>query len=289
MKKNEKNYRISAEVFLALTQVFRDNGWEIPDESAGMESRFNRFCERLSLFETPEQKMIIDLTKRFVVINSTEYLSTIISLLDSLTGMQECSLIPAKKILIYPLISPNDFEKTKSSKFVWYMMREEQVKYHPLLLNKKLVYCEIVQANWSANLKQDEKILLVDDYIGSGETATDAIKWFQETYNIALSQIVILSLAGQKIGIEHLQSLGVEVYSFRVFQRGITDFYCDDDLRNHIVNMKRIENELKVDSKYNFGYNKSEALISLTRTPNNTFPVFWKKAGGKNIVPFPRD
>lgn len=289
MKWEKKNYRISAEVFLALSQVFKDNGWDIPNETAGLEDRFNRFCERLSLFEMSEQKTIIELTKRFVVINSTEYLSVLVSLLNQLNDDASCSLISARKVFIYPLISPDDFEKTKSSKFVWYMMREEQVKYHRLLIGKELVYCEINQAGWAENIKQNEKVLLVDDYIGSGETAAGAVRWFEDAHGIRPSQIVVFTLAGQQHGINYLKSLGIEVYAFHTFQRGISDYYKDDDLITHTIIMEQIENQLRVDNAYKFGYNRSEALISLARAPNNTFPVFWKKVNKSNVVPFPRD
>jgi hypothetical protein len=53
--------------------------------------------------------------------------------------------------------------------------------------------------------------------------------------------------------------------------------------------MKKIEEKLNVEKKYLFGYKRSEALISLIRTPNNTFPVFWKTYQHNNIVPFSRD
>ena len=289
MKNGRKDYRLSSETFLALTNAFRENGWDIPDENAGLESRFNRFCERLSLFETSKQMVIIELTKRFTVINSTDYLRILISLLDRLSNTPDCSLASTKKAFIYPLISPNDFEKTKSSKFVWYMMREEQVQYHRLLLGKELIYCEINQASWAINAKSDEKILLVDDYIGSGETATSAICWFEREHGIVPSQIVILALAGQQTGISQLQALGVDVYTFHSFERGISDYYEGNELTSNTIAMENIEKQIKVDSGYEFGYKRSEALISLIRTPNNTFPVFWKKIRKGNIAPFQRN
>ena len=55
--------------------------------------------------------------------------------------------------------------------------------------------------------------------------------------------------------------------------------------------MKKIENKIPKVSKYRMGYEKSEALISLMRTPNNTFPIFWKGIISKGIeidAPFQR-
>jgi hypothetical protein len=55
--------------------------------------------------------------------------------------------------------------------------------------------------------------------------------------------------------------------------------------------MSEIEEMLAISSKFKFGYKKSEALISLDRTPNNTFPLFWckKKRDGESwCAPFYR-
>ena len=55
--------------------------------------------------------------------------------------------------------------------------------------------------------------------------------------------------------------------------------------------MKEIEKLIPGDKFFSFGYNKSEALVTLNRTPDNTFPIFWRnhKKGGKVFqAPFPR-
>ncbi len=284
-----KGARISAENFLAITDVFKSNGWEIPEETSGYESRFNRFCERLSLLDNDEQKFIIDLTRRFTAIDSTEYLSVIMKLLNENTELRKTILSQNRKFYIFPLISPDDFEKTKSSKFVWYLLRDEKIKYHKVFTEKELVFCDICQVSWIENIKPSEKVFLVDDFIGSGETAEKAINWYINHHNIKLDKIAILALAAQRAGIEALQQKGIEVYTYYCFDKGISDFYTGDELDKYTTLMEKIESKLKVDARYNFGYNRSEALVALTRAPNNTFPVFWRKNGKNKIVPFPRD
>ena len=187
------------------------------------------------------------------------------------------------------VISPDDFEKTKSSKFVWYLLRDEKIKYHKVFTEKELVFCDICQVSWIENIKPSEKVFLVDDFIGSGETAEKAINWYINHHNIKLDKIAILALAAQRAGIEALQQKGIEVYTYYCFDKGISDFYTGDELDKYTTLMEKIESKLKVDARYNFGYNRSEALVALTRAPNNTFPVFWRKNGKNKIVPFPRD
>jgi hypothetical protein len=41
--------------------------------------------------------------------------------------------------------------------------------------------------------------------------------------------------------------------------------------------MKDIEKKINIRGEFSLGYKQSESLISMIRTPNNTFPVFWEK------------
>jgi hypothetical protein len=41
--------------------------------------------------------------------------------------------------------------------------------------------------------------------------------------------------------------------------------------------MLEIENLIPGGKNFSLGYNNCEALITLARTPDNTFPVFWMK------------
>lgn len=282
--------QLPAKKFLDLVQVFRNQGWEIPAEGKGYESRFNRFCERLSILEPDEQDLVIELTKNFTVISGNDYLQLLIKLLEKIYIEQVELFKASKKFFVFPLLSPEDFQKIKSSNYVWYSFRSECIKYNPLFLEKDLIFCDITKASWVDKLKANETIILLDDYIGSGETAISAINWFVQCHNVPLKQIVIITIAAQEIGIQLVQDkTGVLVFSCRRFKRGISDQYTGEQLNSYTQIMTRIENKLKVIDEDRFGYNHSEALISLIRTPNNTFPVFWKSYGKNKIVPFPRD
>ena len=185
---------------------------------------------------------------------------------------------------------PQDFKRIKSSTCVWYSFRSESIKYNPVFLEKDLIFCDITKASWVDNIKPNQAVILLDDYIGSGETAISAIEWFMKCHNVPSKQIVIISIAAQEIGIQQVQDkMGVAVFSSLHFERGISDYYVGEQLDTYTRIMTRIENKLNVADKDRFGYNQSEALISLIRTPNNTFPVFWKTYGKNKIVPFPRD
>lgn len=53
--------------------------------------------------------------------------------------------------------------------------------------------------------------------------------------------------------------------------------------------MKQIETKMYIQDKFRFGYCKSESLVTMCRTPNNTFPVFWEEKGNMKTAPFPRN
>lgn len=77
------------------------------------------------------------------------------------------------------------------------------------------------------------------------------------------------------------------MYTHLTFNKGITDNYTEEELSEKLMLMNTIESKIKVHKNEKLGFKGSEALISLIRTPNNTFPVFWKERKGRK-APFPR-
>ncbi len=284
------NIRLSADVFTKLVDVFKENEWDIPDGPAGNESRFNRFCERLSILDTKEQLLVIELTKRFKVIESSDYLKSIIELLDELNQKDIPFFKQTSAFHILPLIAPKDFHKTKSSNFVWYYFKSERVKYNPLFLGKQLKFLEPTNPIALKDLNSSDSVILVDDYVGSGDTAKEAVEWLTNNSSIVREKIIILSIAAQITGINCIDSnLHIPTYTLHKLPRGISDYYTLDALIIHTQTMEAIERKLKVRKKFKFGYNRSEGLISLIRTPNNTFPVFWHPHPSNSYAPFSRD
>ena len=285
----KKEPLLSLDLYYKIIRVFEQNGWEIPRNDAGNESAFNRFCDRLSMLEKEEQELVVDLAMRFTKINGNDYLMLIKQLLNILQE-KHSEVFVNTKYYILPLIAQKDIMKTKSSKFVWYYFRDDSVKFCPLFYKKQLVYFDTPNASQLNSVKQDEKIILVDDYIGSGETAVEALQWLTKANSIDSQQIIVLSIAAQQLGIKYIMdTTGALVYSLYLFQRGISDYYGEYNKTQSISIMQQIEAKMRVEEKFKFGYNRSEALISLIRTPNNTFPVFWLKRPKYGDAPFPRD
>ena len=285
----DKDMRISAENFMNLIDAFKHNGWDVPKSDTEYESRFYRFCRRLSMLDTTEQALVIELTKQFKNIDAQEYTPYMVKLLNQIHTTDNCFFATKKKLFVLPLLAPEDFNKTKSSNFVWYYFQDEVIRLNPLVKDKKLVFCDPTRFSWIENLGEDDAVLLLDDYIGSGETAVNAVHWLQSQHNVDTNKIAILSIAAQEQGLEYIaQNSQTKVFTYLIRKKGISDYYSDETLAKNIKIMAEIEKKLKVKKKYAFGYNKSEALISLIKAPNNTFPVFWFTTQKYELAPFLR-
>ena len=93
---------------------------------------------------------------------------------------------------------------------------------------------------------------------------------------------------GKKVADEY----GVEIYTSVLRNKGITDNYSEQEVQEKKEQMKRISKRFKVkDKNLYLGYKESEGLVSMIKTPNNTFPFYWyegKREGKLSLAPFPR-
>jgi hypothetical protein len=123
--------------------------------------------------------------------------------------------------------------------------------------------------------RKKSMILIVDDFIGTGNTAEDALKDYNLRLRIEDDLPIVVALVAQEQGIQKLSKLGVSVVATIIRKRGISDNSEIVDKPRAIELMKTIERQLSINSKYSLGYGRTEALVSMMRTPNNTFPIFW--------------
>ena len=278
--------KLSPSTHMKINALFQAHEWTLDTDNSV--SLYNRFCSRLSHFSLEEQDLIIDLTKRFLIIPQRQYLTYFKEIIRNESLFEGSIIESSSKLYILPLITKEDIGKIKSASFLWYSLKSTELKYEPFLANKSLNFYEGPQ-NLSNKINSNANacLLLVDDYIGSGTTAESAVMYCTE-HGISADKIGILSIAAQRTGIEYLKTQSIMVYTNTVLNRGISDWYTDSDLTHAIATMKKIEKKLNVSSENEFGYKQSEALIMLSRTPNNTFPVFWLEKGQYKIAPFPR-
>lgn len=283
------------EIINKVTKLFNLHDWEIDNYGS-----FGRFCDALSFLSVTQQDCLLDISRNFLKVNPENYLyytklaiaEIEIEKIESLTKIYVLPLnVVEQKIESMKPIEERE-KISRSSDGIAYFFNDSDLQDNPKFRNKK-IYVTYSLEGLPKNFNTSKSLLLlVDDFIGSGETASRCIDYLINKSRYDVNKISILSLVSQRDGVERIRKIGVEVYCSEVRNKGITDNYSSPKKDEFITLMKNIEDIIKVDDKYRFGYNKSEALVKMIRTPNNTFPVYWLKSridDGRNFTPpFPR-
>lgn len=89
-----------------------------------------------------------------------------------------------------------------------------------------------------------------------------------------------------KTGYDYLQANKFNVFYSILKEKGISD--SSRDVAKEILIMEEIEKNIGVKEKFKFGYGRSEALVKMIHTPNNTFPIYWLSNNKNKYPPFPR-
>lgn len=287
MRRKLKDKRnLSPDIINKLGVIFEEKGWEINDDSDF--SLFYRFCDLLSKLNLEQQNFIIELTSQYQKLNFDDYIILINDILNQIAeSLNDFSNI--NTFYIMPLVSEKDKNNIKSSTLVAYLFQSPQIKYTKnfskinFKVRNELTPKEINKINESPKTM----LMLVDDFIGTGETAIDSHAYYV-SLSLKREKIFIVSLVSQEIGYNLVKSNNIEIYSSKLIKRALTDNYSKQELERRIKLMTSIEEIVGPKEEYNFGYKGSEALITLVRTPNNTFPVFWLEKNKGHKAPFPR-
>lgn len=271
---------ISPDLYMKIVDLFHDKGWDIQLDDYGI---FERYVRTIGDLETEQQKeLLLRLSKQFIHITQSQYMNYIQILVSAIIKDYP------NRILCFTCCLPEvDVGKVKSSTSVLYQIKGttlktrvnlRDVKYYCKDSIKEYIPCEIVN--------DDHLLILVDDFIGTGETALGAVDYVKKIFpEMMNSNIVVLAIAGMQQGIEELERYQIKVYSSVILKKGISDYYLGKDLENALEIMHQIECHIKVKPKFLLGYKHSEGLISMERCPNNTFPIYWLK---KNDAPYER-
>lgn len=128
-------------------------------------------------------------------------------------------------------------------------------------------------------------VVIVDDFIGSGQTVIKVINWFKKEA-VACSKeidIFVATVSGCREGLEAIAAGGIATYAKFTVPKSISDLTIGPDQQAAIETMNTIEDLLDKRSKkgalknYRFGWGRQEAVFyrDFGNTPNNVFPVFW--------------
>lgn len=267
------------------------------------ERRFNRLLERMKTLSGDEKQLVMELTDKFEHIDIRQLVPKLQSSLIKLVEMKGHNV---STILLAPLKPPtikikeSDFyhncvltEKSKSADYIF-----ELLARHDLNIDADIKICSSPK-DLIRCYKDNCCIALVDDFVGSGETASTCVreyKTFLESKNVIVNieQFSIVVAAAMKEGVAEINKYGMDCFAEDIMDKGIT---CDASKKQfqrdkNVSLMKSIEGKLmpNMSDEYSFGYHHSEALISiLDKAPNNTFPFYWYTKGTKSKAIFRRN
>ena len=274
---------VSVKTLLKLKSVFEDLEWNTKDDDT-----FERFSETLEFLTYEQQELLFELTRNFLRIDIAKYH---FYLRKTLTKIDRSTLNDVESVYVVPLVAKKDIGKSKSSMMVARFLTGRELRAKDILGVKSVVLVDRF-SNMKLPASNNCLFFLVDDFVGTGETADGALDEFLQDSGIDKSKILLISIVSQQIGYNRITEKGIQFVCAEIRKRGISDECAPGVRENYIKTMTSIEDLIKVKSEYRLGYMGSEALVTLDRTPNNTFPVYWleKRVQGKKFTaPFPRD
>lgn len=146
------------------------------------------------------------------------------------------------------------------------------------------------------NVEDYDCIILIDDFIGSGETfckeySKEGIeKWILNRSK--MPKVCVLSTVIMAQGINQIKDAYnyIDIYAqkrSKIFDLISSPLIPLGNFTNHSSNSKKYELRMKVPNNYQGGFSDSQGLLAFTHgTPNNTLPIFW---WGNNWIPlYPR-
>ena len=266
-----------------LGEVFQKHHWPIDNDK--QKSYFNKYVRMLESMSEDEQNMMLELTDNFLHIKQREYF-------DLLVDVMRKVIIENPSITQYyvlPALTKEDIGKfVKSSIHLLYMFTGEELEN---AIDNNNIHFQVVKDNnklSTEDIKHNEKILIVDDFIGSARTIEESL----EIYNIKegghrMTDVIIISLVTHEKGLAYLREIGLSQIFFNILiNRGISDNYVGEKKNKYVRLMNQIEARIpKLDEENRFGYYQCEALIHMHRIPNNTFPIYWLH---NNVSPYKR-
>ena len=286
-----KKNTLAEKFVIELAAIFNDQNWEIEESTNDEYSIFDIFCKRLEDLETDaDRELMIELTRKYLVVGAGEYYKYMFDVFKKFINCNRDVMMDIDTIHIFPVQDKDYPEKTKSGNMMCYLFQGLLMRRFDVFRNKRVRIIETFDG--LVKHKDDIKwLLVVDDFVGSGDTLLGCVNSIEEK-GIEKEKIKVLTLVLQECGKKVADEYGVEIYTSVLRNKGITDNYSEQEAQEKKEQMKRISKRFKVkDKNLYLGYKESEGLVSMIKTPNNTFPFYWyegKREGKLSLAPFPR-
>ena len=280
---SDRDARDDIDLVNKVRQIFTAKNWPIDekDQLSG-EGPFERTIRMLTQLDKEEANLLLNLLNRFVRFEFDQYLVEMKKMV-----MQLVKAVAPQRIAIVPIKSLKDSidGRSKSGDMMGVIARTAFAGW-PVRVES---YNNLEAARVQAFVGQlNSYIVGVDDFIGTGNTAASFIENCLRLFPNQLSHLKLASLVSLEQGARLIQSRGCDLYCLHKFGKGISDYveWNPNDKRRYVGTMGKIEDRIGVRSEFRMGYGRSEGLVKMMRTPNNTFPVFWV-TNAYNGAPWP--
>lgn len=262
---NRANKRIDVNDFVKLTQLHADFEWL----SYEPEALFELWC----LSDNNDQKVLIEhLIKNFSYIDGRKLKDASKNLSDQIEINWD--LKPSNTFLV---ATCGDDKPDGSQSIIQILKNKFSIDWKESNFYNSLP----IGAN---EISDNSNIILVDDFIGTGDTISRKLKYLKTTIEkrcLTNITIRIISLAAMDFSKSVLDSFGVNYYSVHWLKKGINELLIESEREAASKSMDKLEKKLKKEyhgkKLPNFGYKRSEALYAFesNNIPNNVFPIFW--------------
>lgn len=285
-----KRNALAEKYFIELISVFKEQNWDIEESTDGENSVFDTFCKRLEELESDEDReLMLELTRKYLVVNLEEYGKYMVDVFRKFIDRHKDKIGKTDVIHMFPVQDKDYPAKTKSGNVMCYLFQGNLMRRFDEFRNKRIRIIETFDG--LEKYKEDiECLLLVDDFVGTGDTILGCINLIEEK-GVKKERIKALTLVMQEQGRNAVEEYGVEIYSAVLRNKAITDNYSIEEAEKKIAQMKNVGKRIKAKKELYLGYKESEGLVSMIKTPNNTFPFYWhegKRDGKLCVAPFAR-
>ena len=270
-----KKNTLDDKFILELAKIFKKQNWNIESSSEGEKSMFDMFCKRLEELENDsDREFMLELTCKYLVVDFEQYSTYITEIFRKLVTKEKEQIKNIDTIHIFPIQDKDFPNKTKSGNVMCYLIQGIIMRRFEEFHDKRIRIIETYDGIKN-NKNEISLLLLVDDFIGSGDTALGCINLLEEI-GVSKDKIRMLSLVAQETGKKVIEDYGVSIINSITRNKAISDNYQKEEVEQKLEQMKRISKSIKVRDKNLFlGYKDSEGLVSMIKTPNNTFPFYW--------------
>jgi len=270
-----------------INKLFLEKKWDIDEDSET--SLFRRFIDMISFFENDEQDVLIKLSYEFLSIPTKTYFDEMDMLIKKIIS----TVNQFKSIIFLPIIkeySDGNLKIISSGAFIGYMIKAKEYRYNNLFGDRKIIIKENIN-KLEDSIKQDTAVVLIDDIIGSGDSASKTIEKIKHL--VSESQLYIGSIVCAKIGENKIHDdfsinciYNYSIDGMDVILPKIAKGEQEEEKRIRKI-LEGINAKLDLSEAEGFGYNGTGLLVAMLRTPNNTLPVF-RNAKKAYPAAFPR-